>query len=98
MAIVLWVTMFVLLECGWFLRSLSRRSSSLNHRQNVLLIVGYVVWGAMVIALMLWIGDSKADVVGPLFFPVTAVLSIAGAFSDDIGRLVRRAKGSKKSD
>lgn len=98
MAIVLWVTMFVLLGSGWFLRSLSRRSSLLSHRQNVLLIVGYVVWVAMVIALMMWIGESKADVVGPLFLPVTVVLSCAGAFSDDIGRLVRRAKGSKRSD
>jgi hypothetical protein len=94
----LWLSLFVLLGSGWFLRSLSRRSSSFSHRQNVLLIVGYVVWVAMVIALMMWIGDSKADVVGPLFVPVAVVLSVAGAFSDDFGRLVRRAKGSKKID
>ena len=98
MAIVLWIIMLVLVGSGWFLRSISRRSSVVSHRRKILLIVGYVVWAAIVMVFMLWIGASKMGVVGPLFFPVIVVLSFAGAFSDDIGRLVRRVKASKRSD
>jgi NO-binding membrane sensor protein with MHYT domain len=97
-AVVLWLSLFVLLGSGWFLRSLSRRASSLSHRQNVRLIIVDAVWVGLVIALMMWIGVSKADVVGPLFVPVAVSISVVVAFSDDLGRLVRRAKRSKKRD
>ena len=98
MAIALWIIMLVLLACGWFLRSISRRSSVVGRRRKNLLIVGYVVWAAIVMVFMLWIGASRMGVVGPLFVPVIIVLSFAGAFSDDIGRLVRRVKASKRGD
>jgi hypothetical protein len=98
MALALWFTMLALMGCGWFLRSVARRFSNLGHRQKTLLIAMYAVWAAVVMILMLWIGTARMNTVGPLFVPVMVILAALAAFSDDIGRLVRRVSASKRND
>ena len=98
MAIILWVIMLVLVGSGWFLRSISRRHSPLSRRRRILSIVGYAVWATVVMIFMLWIGGSRMNVVGPLFFPVTVILAVLAGLSDDIGRLVRHVSASKRND
>jgi len=98
MAIALWVAMFALMVCGWFLRSVARRFAILGHGQKTLLIAMYAIWAAVVMISMLWIGARQMDTVGPLFVPVMVILAALAAFSDDIGRLVRHVSASKEND
>jgi hypothetical protein len=98
MGILLWVATFVLMGCGWSLRSVARKFSQLSHRQKILLIVMYAVWAVVVMRLMLWIGDGRMDTVGTLFMPVILILSTLAAFSDDIGRLVHHVRTPKRND